>query len=50
MISSINLTELKATILSNLHGFDESWTPLVSPIKSRVLAMRVQLGMGLGAP
>jgi len=50
MISFIDFTELKATILSNLHGFDESQTPLVSPIESRVLVMRDQLGVGLAAP
>ena len=50
MISSIDFTELRATILSSLHGFNESQTPVVSPIESRVLTMRAQPGMGLAAP
>ena len=50
MISSISFTELRATIVSSLHGFVESRTQLALPIESRVLAMRAQLGVGLAAP
>ena len=50
MISSIDLTELKTTILSNLHEFDELWNPLASPSKSCDLATRDQPGMGFVAP
>ena len=50
MISSTDFTELKATILSSFHGFNESQTPLAYSIGSRVLAMRAQSGGGLAAP
>jgi len=38
MISSIDFIELRATILSSLHGFDERQTLLVSPSESHDLA------------
>ena len=50
MICSIGFTELRATILNNLHGFDELWTTLASPIESRVLRMQAQPGVSLAVP
>ena len=50
MIPSIDFTELRAIIPSSLHEFDESRTPLLSSIESRVLTIRAQLGVGLAAP
>jgi len=42
MISSINFTELRATILSSSYGFDEPRTSLASPSESRILATQAQ--------
>ena len=42
MISTINFTELRSTILSSLHGSDEPWTLLASSNESRVLTTRAQ--------
>jgi len=39
LVSFVDFTELRATILSSLHGFDESQTPLTSPIEGRVLTV-----------
>ena len=50
MISYIDFTKLRAIILSNLQGFDESRTPLTSPIESRDLATQDQPGKGFAAP
>jgi len=35
---------------SSLYEFDEPQTPLASPSKSRVLAMRAKQGVGFAAP
>ena len=50
LFSSIDFTELRDTILSNLHGFDESRTPLTLTIESRDLSTRDQPGKGFAAP
>jgi len=39
----------EATSRRSPYGFDEPWTPLASPSKSRVLATRAQSGMGFAA-
>jgi len=38
-----------ATSPSSPYGFDEPWTPLASPSKSRLLAAQDQSGVGFAA-
>jgi len=50
MISSIDFTELRATIRSSLYGFDELRTLLASSSESHDLATRDQPGVGFAVP